>query len=135
MPKFKYGKASLTEIRTCHPLLQRLAFKVIEQIDTKVWQGGRTKEEQAINVAKGVSWTMDSKHIRIPSMAIDMSYWPMEWTDTSEDAIRKHYHFAGIVKATAYGLGIKIRWGGDWDQDNDLKEEKRRDLVHFELVI
>ena len=28
--------------------------------------------------------------------------------------------------------GIKIRWGGDWDRDNDLADQSFNDLVHFE---
>jgi peptidoglycan L-alanyl-D-glutamate endopeptidase CwlK len=27
----------------------------------------------------------------------------------------------------------RIRWGGDWDMDNDLSDNTFNDLVHFEL--
>ena len=31
-------------------------------------------------------------------------------------------------------LGVSIRWGGDWDKDYDEKDERFRDLPHFELT-
>jgi peptidoglycan L-alanyl-D-glutamate endopeptidase CwlK len=31
-------------------------------------------------------------------------------------------------------LGIKIRWGGDWNGDLQFRDEKFKDLPHFELV-
>ena len=42
--------------------------------------------------------------------------------------------FAGVVLSTASQLGIKIRWGGDWDGDFDLKDQSFIDLPHFELI-
>jgi hypothetical protein len=27
-----------------------------------------------------------------------------------------------------------IRWGGDWDRDNDFSDQKLNDLCHFELI-
>ena len=47
----------------------------------------------------------------------------------------KHFYFlAGIIKAIANKRNIKIRWGGDWDDDNDFKDQHFNDLGHFELV-
>jgi len=31
-------------------------------------------------------------------------------------------------------MGIKIRWGGDWDSDGSVCDNKFNDLVHFELA-
>lgn len=31
-------------------------------------------------------------------------------------------------------MGVKIRWGGDWDLDTDLKDNTFDDLPHFELI-
>jgi peptidoglycan LD-endopeptidase CwlK len=135
MPAF--GAASVRELATCHPLLQQLAQEVIKFTDCRCHQGARTIEQQRLNLAKGVSWTMNSKHIPGPdgfAHAFDLSYWPMDWTDDSARAIQKHYWFAGVVLGIAFRMGIPLRWGGDWDSDRDLAEEKRPDLVHFELV-
>ena len=27
-----------------------------------------------------------------------------------------------------------VRWGGDWNMDNNFKDQKFNDLPHFELV-
>ena len=31
-------------------------------------------------------------------------------------------------------MGVAIRWGGDWDKDNELKDNGFDDLMHFELI-
>ena len=46
----------------------------------------------------------------------------------------KTYAFGGFVKGVASQKGIKIRWGGDWDSDNDLHDQNFIDLPHFELA-
>ncbi len=43
-------------------------------------------------------------------------------------------YFAGLVRGIAVSWGVKIRWGGDWDMDGDLKDNSFDDLVHFEIV-
>jgi len=48
-------------------------------------------------------------------------------------------YFAGYVKGVAtmlYKNGTiksRIRWGGDWDSDTDLKDNTFNDLPHFEI--
>ena len=48
--------------------------------------------------------------------------------------IKTFYFFGGYVVRTAEVLGIKLRWGGDWDSDYDLDDQKFMDLIHFELA-
>ena len=45
---------------------------------------------------------------------------------------RFHY-FSGYVLGIASQMGLNIRWGGDWDQDTQTKDNKFDDLVHFEI--
>jgi peptidoglycan L-alanyl-D-glutamate endopeptidase CwlK len=33
----------------------------------------------------------------------------------------------------ASGLGIKLRWGGNWNGDFNLKDNKFQDIGHFEV--
>ena len=33
----------------------------------------------------------------------------------------------------AKSMGITLRWGGDWDMDTQVKDNKFDDLVHFEI--
>jgi peptidoglycan L-alanyl-D-glutamate endopeptidase CwlK len=58
--------------------------------------------------------------------------YPIDWNDT-----KRFYHFAGFVLGVAKSskIAIPIRWGGDWDSDNDLNDQTFMDLVHWELKI
>ena len=56
--------------------------------------------------------------------------YPTDWND-----IDRFIYFAGHVKGLAYALDIGLRWGGDWNMNNDLLDEKSLiDLGHFELI-
>lgn len=48
--------------------------------------------------------------------------------------IERWFMFGGFVKGIAQHMGIPIRWGGDWDGDNQMSDQKFDDLPHFELV-
>jgi peptidoglycan L-alanyl-D-glutamate endopeptidase CwlK len=41
---------------------------------------------------------------------------------------------AGVILTCAKQLGVKLRWGGDWDGDGNRLNNKFNDLAHFELV-
>ena len=43
--------------------------------------------------------------------------------------------FGGLVTGLAKQKGIPLRWGGDWDGDNNFKDNRFDDLVHFELSV
>lgn len=129
MPKF--GKKSEERLATCHVDLQRLFNEVIKHYDCTVTCGHRGKDEQDEAVRTGVSklaWP-NSKHNSLPSKAIDVVPFPIDWDDMT-----RFYHFGGFVLAVAKQLGIKIRWGGDWNGDLKFRDEKFKDLPHFELV-
>lgn len=128
MPKF--GIASTSKLETAHPDLQRLFREVIKHVDCTVLEGYRDKIAQDAAVAHGKSKTPwpTSKHNKQPAMAVDVVPWPIDWSNKE-----RFYHFAGFVKGIAVGLGINIRWGGDWDSDNDFTDEHFVDMPHYEL--
>lgn len=100
--------------------------------DCTVIQGHRGQEEQDQAYRTGrsqVKWP-HGKHNASPSLAADVAPYPIDWRD-----IRRFDHFAGFVKGVAAEMGLTIRWGGDWDSDHDLKDQRFNDLVHFELVL
>ena len=136
----KYSIKSETELSTCHPKLQRLFRAILEDgLDHSITNGHRGKEEQDEAVATGHSKTPYplSKHNKFPSRAIDAMPYPVEWAalDRGDDlAIIKVGVFAGYVLCKAKSLGIKLRWGGDWDMDNDVRDQNFNDWPHFELV-
>lgn len=89
----------------------------------------RTPEQQANNIAKGVSWTTNSRHLPQPpsgkSLAIDICPYEiynvhggnkLDWT--ASDPV---WHVIGQI-----GESLGLVWGGRW---------KQKDMGHFELAI
>ena len=136
MPLF--GSDSLMKLKSCHPELQALFYEVIKHFDCKVLEGYRNEEDQNKAFADGNSKLKFpyGKHNSIPSNAIDVSPYPIVWNDT-----KRFYWFAGFVMGIASQLkssGVMkhdLRYGGDWNSDKDINDQKFNDLVHFELVI
>lgn len=144
-----YSQASIDRLATCDRLLQRPFIEIIEWFDHKILYGHRTPEEQFTLFKRGrklvngvwvvenqlevVTWKdgieHPSKHNFFPSLAIDVIPYPLDWRDETRAC-----YFAGIVMATARGMGVDLRWGGDWDRDTQLKDERFVDLWHFELM-
>lgn len=130
MPSF--SKSSVQKLSTCDPRLQKLFNEVIKYFDCTIAVGIRGKEDQdlAFNTGKSKLKWPNSKHNKIPSLAVDVA--PFINGTISWDHEQCTY-FAGAVKGIAVMLGIPITWGGDWDKDNDIKDNKFDDLVHFEI--
>ena len=138
MPTF--SSASLKKLDTCHPDLQHLMQEAILSYDLKVLCGHRTKQEQEAAHAAGASklqWP-ESKHNRVPSEAVDVVPYPVVWPDARTSTyikdLARFYLMGGYVLGVAHGLGLRVRWGGDWDRDFDVSDQVFDDLCHFELV-
>ncbi len=128
MPKFSDKSKRL--LSTCDLRLQELCDEAIRIMDFTVITGHRDKESQNKAFAKGLSklrWP-DGKHNKYPSQAIDIAPYPIDWNDRERFVL-----LAGIMIATAKSQGIALRWGGDWDGDFNLKDNKFADLGHFEI--
>jgi peptidoglycan L-alanyl-D-glutamate endopeptidase CwlK len=128
---YKFSKRSLKHLETLHPDLQILLYAVIRHYDFSVIQGFRSNEEQDQRKKEGKS-TLEggkSKHNIFPSLAVDIAPYPINWKDIS-----RFYHFIGYVKGTADQLGIKIRCGADWNNNNILNDQTFNDLNHIELL-
>lgn len=129
-----FSKGSLAELETCDERLQRVAHAAIKYYDFKVIEGHRGKARQNAAFARGDSqkrWP-DGEHNGSPSRAFDIMPYPVDWSDQPAN-LQRCCVLAGIVLALGWSLGIKLRWGGDWDMDNDTRDEKFRDYGHFEL--
>ena len=127
----RFGKRSKDRLATCDEDLQELFQEVVKFFDCSILEGHRGEETQNKYFDEGksqVKWP-DGKHNSSPSTALDVAPYPIDWDDTD-----RFYYFAGFVKGVAFNIGIPIRWGGDWDDDTDVKETKFKDLVHFELM-
>ena len=119
-------KLSLVDIR-----LQEIVMKAIEVMDFSVIEGHRDYVKQEKMFADGHShlrWP-DSKHNQLPSKAVDLAPYPIDWADTERFVL-----LAGVMFTLASQRGIELRWGGDWDRDGRMSDESFRDYVHFEIV-
>lgn len=129
MPRF--GEKSKAQLASAHPELQRLFNAVIEFYDCTILEGhrGEARQNQLYEDGKTTLRWPHSKHNVLPSRAVDVAPYPIDWGDRE-----RFYFLAGVVKAYANALGIKVRWGGDWDSDDDLHDQRFDDLPHWELV-
>lgn len=114
MPKF--GRRSNLNLCTCHPKLQQLFREVIKHYDCSILCGHRGEDEQNKAFYDGNSKVQypDSKHNSLPSMAVDVAPYPIDWQN-----VERFYHFAGYVQCIADQLGIEIEWGGNWTNLKD----------------
>jgi|TARA_R100000750_G_C2329627_1_gene89640 peptidoglycan L-alanyl-D-glutamate endopeptidase CwlK len=129
MPRF--SNKSRRKLETCDDKLQDVFIKVVKDFDCTVLEGFRGEKKQNEAYERGNSklrfpW---GKHNKMPSIAVDVIPYPIDW----EDRERMSY-FAGYVVGIAKMKGIVLRWGGDWDRDTQLKDNKFDDLVHFEII-
>jgi len=134
MPSF--SEQSQENLDSCHSDLIVIFEEVIKIFDCTVICGHRTEEEQTAAFFDNNSQTEwpDSKHNQEPSLAADVAPYPLDWNDRERFTL-----FAGYVWGVAESLKSQglishsIRWGGDWNQDSQVKDNKFDDLVHFEL--
>lgn len=136
MPMF--SQESMSKLSTCHPELQSLFYEVIKYFDLTVLEGHRNQVDQDKAYADGNSklkWP-HGKHNTNPSNAVDVAPYPVNFNDT-----QRYHYFAGVVMGIAKMLLANgkmtygIKWGGDWDNDTQVKDENFRDLGHFELML
>ena len=128
MPRF--GKTSKKRLYTCDEDLIFLFEEVVKYFDCSVLEGHRGKRLQNKYFDEGKSKLRypDGNHNKKPSFAVDVVPYPINW----EDRERMTY-FGGFVKGVAAILGVSIRWGGDWNNNTQLKDNNFDDLPHFEL--
>ena len=128
MPKF--SKKSLSKLETCDKRLQDLFLRVVKKFDCTILEGHRSKDRQNKLFDEGKSKLKypKGKHNSLPSKAVDVAPYPIDWNDRE-----RFTYFSGYVLGIAYQMGLKIRWGGDWDMDTQVKDNNFDDLPHFEI--
>lgn len=134
---FSLSNRSLSNLKQCHPQLCIVVTRAIQisQVDFIVGAGIRSMEEQRENVRKGVSKTMDSKHLPQKdglSHAVDL--WPWMNGEIPWDEFSAFRRVADAMLRAAKELDVDLRWGGDWDRDGDSSDHQFLDGPHFELV-
>ena len=59
---------------------------------------------------------------------MDITPYPVNWEDRERQTL-----FAGFVIGLAKHMGVNLRWGGDWEQDFEVMDNRFDDFPHFEL--
>ena len=128
MPKF--GRKSKERLNTCDSNLQKVFNEVIKHVDCSVLEGHREKDRQNKLYEEGKTKVKypDGRHNRQPSSAVDVTPYPVDWKDRERQTL-----FAGFVIGVASQMNINLRWGGDWDQDFQVVDNRFDDFPHFEL--
>ena len=127
---YRFGKKSKERLSTCDERLQKVFNEVIKYVDCSVLEGYRNKERQERFFKEGKSKVHypNGNHNSNPSNAVDVTPYPVNWSDRERQTL-----FAGFVLGVARGMDIRLRWGGDWNMNFDVKDNRFDDFPHFEL--
>ena len=125
MPRF--GKRSKSRLKGVNVKLVNVLNELIKIMDVTIIEGVRSKERQAELLEEGATKVKYSRHME--GKAVDLAPYPIDWND------RDRFHYmGGMLRGIAHQMGVKVRWGGDWDGDGETKNNNFDDLVHIELV-
>ena len=127
----KFSERSLRRLSTCDVKLQSLFKEVIKHVDCSILEGHRDerRQEQLFEEGKTKVHYPFGRHNSKPSRAVDVTPYPVDWSDRERQTL-----FAWFVLGVAARMGINIRWGGDWDKDWKVRDNKFDDFPHFELI-
>ena len=128
MPRF--GARSRNALHSCDERLIKVFNEVIKTVDCSVLEGHRDKTKQNKLYGEGKTKVQypSGRHNKLPSMACDVVPYPVDWDD------RERFHlFSGFVLGIASSMGINLRWGGDWNQNWFVDDNKFDDFPHFEI--
>ncbi len=127
----RWGPQSRAARASCAPELQTLADNCLIHWNCSVLEGHRGELAQNLHFKEGRSKVQfpKSKHNSMPSRAIHLAPYPLDWDDLEEWT-----QFGFFVLGVAVSLSIGIRWGRDWDQDGDLNDQTFNDYSHYELT-
>ena len=130
---YAFGRTSESRLAHLHPDLMRVVRRAMayQVLDFMVVETLRSPAQAAANAAKGVG-IRNSKHLAGPdgkARAVDLAPYPVEWSD-----LKRFHILAGLMLAAAKEEGVRVRYGGNWDGDNDFHDNSLEDLPHFELA-
>ena len=126
----KYSNSSQAHLDSAHPLLRIVFIEALQIMDHSILEGhrGKTRQNELFDAGNSRVQYPNSNHNTLPSRAVDARPFPYEEDDFEGMAL-----FAGVILGIAHAHQIPIRWGGDWDRDYQVKDERFRDMAHFEL--
>jgi hypothetical protein len=124
MPRF--GRRSKARLKGVNVKLVNVLNELIKIMDVTIIEGVRSKERQAELLEKGATKVKYSRHME--GKAVDLAPYPIDWND------RERFHYmGGMIRGIGKQMNVNIRWGGDWDSDGEIADNKFDDLVHVEI--
>lgn len=136
MTKRTFGKRSKLALENVHPQLVKLAERALELCDTdfSVLEGHRGEAEQnkAYRLGNTKVKYPNSAHNQMPALAIDCIPYPF----AENGGWKNEAGFQAIAQAmfqAARELKLDIRWGGDFNRDENKTVSDAWDKPHFEL--
>jgi hypothetical protein len=131
----KWGKDSLKVYEELDWRLQRIVTRVRDEIgDISLLCGFRNETEQNEMHDAGLSevrWP-DGMHNRMPSLAVDFQPYPRPSRQIHLWSALSYYASAAIIIAREEG--VTLRWGGDWNRNGIIQDQKFYDLFHIEII-
>lgn len=134
-------------------VLQDIILEAVSTLpfDCVVAQGVRSNGEAIENYRKGrtaaelaavgiheaplpgpqVTWTLHSKHV--DGKAVDVYPLVKGQIDDARNGYALFDALYHAVMLAASRRKVRVRYGGDWDQDGKLREKGEKDSPHFEL--
>ena len=114
---FKLSKKSQERLETCDERLITIVNDVCKVIDVTVLCGHRGKEEQekAFNEGKSRAHFGQSYHNALPSLAVDIAPYPINW-DVNDP---RWEIMCNLVLYIANRYGIKVKLGRDFTNLKD----------------
>jgi len=125
MPRF--GKRSRSRLKGVDAKLVNVLNELIKIMDVTIIEGVRSAERQKELLEKGATKVKYSKHME--GKAVDLAPYPIDWKNRDG-----FYYMGGMIRGIAHQMGLKVRFGGDWDSDGDTKDNDFDDLVHVEII-
>lgn len=130
-----WGKDSQKVYDELDPRLQRVMTRLRDEVgDVSLIEGFRNEERQNEMFETGTSevrWP-DGKHNQLPSKAVDFQPYPCPALENQLWAALGY--LAGAAIMIGREEGITLRWGGDWNRNGDVTDQKFYDLFHIEIV-
>jgi hypothetical protein len=126
----RYSNKSKESLASCDERLQDVFNEVINYVDCSILEGHRSKERQNKLYDEGRTKVKypNGRHNSNPSKACDVTPYPVDWKDRERQTL-----FAGFVLGLARSMGYTLRWGGDWDMDFQVMDNRFDDFPHFEI--
>lgn len=126
MPKF--SRASAQRLATCHADIRKVCEQLIKTFDFSVTCGHRGKADQDAAYKAGNSKVRfpNSAHNKLPSLAVDMVPYPVDWNDIGrfKEMAAAFFAVANLLKERGE-ITHEFDWGGNW--------RTLKDYPHFEV--